>query len=552
MEVCMKELLFRNKKAFTRYLIGCTILITEFVLTNYAIARLVGVVQTKDLGGLSRGLLLGLVSYIYAALVFILSRHLRIGFMRDTTLLIRMEAFEKIMTKTMRSFNKKLRTEYISNLVNDINTFEGKYFHALLNLIFGFTIYSVSILILFYLDVTLALAMVAVSLFVFGVSRSFQKKTIRMQEEVQRSNEKYTVNIANTFSGLEILKLNRLEDRFLLQSMKETDRLERRKAGYNVFTFWQQRFSGFLGTIISILIIYYVIRKAGTAYDLTRLMFTVSMASSTIWPITEIMPLFNVLKSNANIIERILAPDEDGQKEEEVQDYVFEDRIEIRDLSFAYDERPVLSRASLTLEKGKKYLLKGASGAGKSTFINLLSKVYDNYEGEIRVDGVDLRTIREESFNASASFIYQDVFLFEDTIRNNIELYRSYPVEDLEKAIAGSGLTSLLAKRPQGLEEAIEENGRNLSGGERQRIAIARAIIRNPVILFADEVTSSLDESLGRLVEDTILSLDTTVIAISHRFYRGVTEKYDAVIEIANGTLQLLTMEEYLRGEGHE
>jgi ATP-binding cassette subfamily C protein len=72
------------------------------------------------------------------------------------------------------------------------------------------------------------------------------------------------------------------------------------------------------------------------------------------------------------------------------------------------------------------------------------------------------------------------------------------------------------------------------------------------VILFADEVTSSLDESLGRLVEDTILSLDTTVIAISHRFYRGVTEKYDAVIEIANGTLQLLTMEEYLRGEGHE
>lgn len=552
MEVCMKELLFRNKKAFTRYLIGCTILITEFVLTNYAIARLVGVIQTKDLGGLSRGLVLGLVSYIYAALVFILSRQLRIGFMRDTTLLIRMEAFEKIMTKTMRSFNKKLRTEYISNLVNDINTFEGKYFHALLNLIFGFTIYSVSILILFYLDVTLALAMVAVSLFVFGVSRSFQKKTIRMQEEVQRSNEKYTVNIANTFSGLEILKLNRLEDRFLLQSMKETDRLEGRKAGYNVFTFWQQRFSSFLGTIISILIIYYVIRRAGTSYDLTRLMFTVSMASSTIWPITEIMPLFNVLKSNANIIERILAPDEDGQKEEEVQDYVFQDRIEIRDLSFAYDERPVLSRASLTLEKGKKYLLKGASGAGKSTFINLLSKVYDNYEGEIRVDGVDLRSIREESFNASASFIYQDVFLFEDTIRNNIELYRSYPEEDLKKAIAGSGLTSLLAKRPLGLEEAIEENGRNLSGGERQRIAIARAIIRNPVILFADEVTSSLDESLGRLVEDTILSLDTTVIAISHRFYRGVTEKYDAVIEIVNGTLQLLTMEEYLRGEGHE
>ncbi len=97
------------------------------------------------------------------------------------------------------------------------------------------------------------------------------------------------------------------------------------------------------------------------------------------------------------------------------------------------------------------------------------------------------------------------------------------------------------------MEEFIEENGKNLSGGERQRISIARAIIRNPQILFADEVTSALDESLGRLVEETILSLNTTVIAISHRFYPGVTEKYDAVIEIRNGSLYLKNMKDYLK-----
>ncbi len=158
--------------------------------------------------------------------------------------------------------------------------------------------------------------------------RSFQKKTIKMQEEVQRSNEEFTVNVSNTFSGLEILKLNRIEDRFLLNSMKETDRLERRKANYFVFTFWQGRFSNFLGFITTILILYYVISTAGEDFDLARLMFTVSMASSTIWPITEIMPLFNVLKSNATIIENILKKDEDSEKVGETKNYEFEEDIE--------------------------------------------------------------------------------------------------------------------------------------------------------------------------------------------------------------------------------
>lgn len=548
----MTELLKRDRKGFIKYLIGCAILITEFLLTNLAIAKIAGVVQTQSMDDLYKYSILALLAFIYAALIFIASRLLRIGFMRDTTLTIRREAFKNIMTKTTRSFNRRLRTEYISNLVNDINTFEGKYFHALLNLFFGASIYSVSLLILFFLDYKLALMMLAVSLFVFFINRVFQKKTIRMQEDVQKSNEEFTVNVSNTFSGLEILKLNRIEDRFLLNSMKETDRLERRKANYFIFTFWQGRFSNFLGFITTIMILYYVISTAGENFDLSRLMFTVTMANSTIWPITEIMPLFNVLKSNATIIENILKKDDDSEKTGETSDYQFDKDIEIRNLSFSYDDKIVLKDGHLRIQKDKKYLLKGHSGSGKSTLINLLSKVFENYEGQILVDGEDLKKIREDSFNENASFIYQDVFLFEDTIKNNIALYRDYSDEEITSAVEGAGLQSLLDKKEHGLEEVIEENGKNLSGGERQRISIARAIIRKPQILFADEVTSALDETLGRHVEDTILSLDTTVIAISHRFYKGVSEKYDYVIEIVNGGITLKTMEEYLAGVQYE
>ena len=543
----MTALLLEDKKGFIRYLIGCFILLSEFLLTNYAIAKIAGVVQSGDLSDLVRYGIFGLLAFIYAGVVFIFSRLLRIGFMRDTTLRIRRRAFENIMTKTTRSFNKKLKNEYISNLVNDINTFEGKYFHALLNLIFGAEIYLASLLILFYLEWDLALIMVGVSFLIFLINRAFQKKTIRMQEDVQRSGERFTVNIANTFSGLEILKLNRIEERFLLGSKRETEKLETRKASVNIFTFWQGRFSNFLGFITTILILYYIISDLEPGYDLTRVMFVISMASSTIWPITEIMPLFNVLKSNATIIENILRKEEEGDRNLEQKPYDFKKTIEVKDLTFSYGDRRIITKGNVVLEKGKKYLLKGASSAGKSTFIQLLSKVYEDYEGEILIDGRDLREISEDSFNQHVSFIYQDVFLFEDSIRNNICLYKTYEEKDIEKAVEGAGLLPLLEKKEKGLEEAVEENGKNLSGGERQRISIARAIIRNPQILFADEVTSSLDESLGRLVEETILSLETTVIAISHRFYEGITEKYDAVIEIKNGGLHLKKMEDYLK-----
>lgn len=543
----MTELLLEDKKGFIRYLIGCFILLSEFLLTNYAIAKIAGVVQSGDLSDLVRYGIFGFLAFIYAGVVFIFSRLLRIGYMRDTTLRIRRRAFENIMTKTTRSFNKKLKNEYISNLVNDINTFEGKYFHALLNLIFGAEIYLASLLILFYLEWDLALIMVGVSFLIFLINRAFQKKTIRMQEDVQRSGERFTVNIANTFSGLEILKLNRIEERFLLGSKRETEKLETRKASVNIFTFWQGRFSNFLGFITTILILYYIISDLEPGYDLTRVMFVISMASSTIWPITEIMPLFNVLKSNATIIENILRKEEEGDRNLEQKPYDFKKTIEVKDLTFSYGDRRIITKGNVVLEKGKKYLLKGASGAGKSTFIQLLSKVYEDYEGEILIDGRDLREISEDSFNQHVSFIYQDVFLFEDSIRNNICLYKTYEEKDIENAVEGAGLLPLLEKKEKGLEEAVEENGKNLSGGERQRISIARAIIRNPQILFADEVTSSLDESLGRLVEETILSLETTVIAISHRFYEGITEKYDAVIEIKNGGLHLKKMEDYLK-----
>ena len=124
--------------------------------------------------------------------------------------------------------------------------------------------------------------------------------------------------------------------------------------------------------------------------------------------------------------------------------------------------------------------------------------------------------------------------------------------EEVLEAANKAGLGDLLSKKENGIYEMLEENGKNLSGGERQRISIARAIIKNSSLLFIDEATSSLDEELGRKIEETILSLDSTVVAISHRYYEGISEKYDYVLEIRNGQINQYPAIEYFQEVDYE
>jgi len=141
------------------------------------------------------------------------------------------------------------------------------------------------------------------------------------------------------------------------------------------------------------------------------------------------------------------------------------------------------------------------------------------------------------------------VFLFEDSIKNNITLFKELDQKTIDEAIIKSGLQEFIQSRKQGLNEKLSENGKNLSGGERQRLSIARAIAKKAEILFVDEGTSAVNEELGKAIEQTFLNLDNTVIAISHRFYPGVTNQYDYVLEIKEGKIRTFTGKDYFAEE---
>ena len=545
----MKELLFKRKKRFIIYVIACFLPVITQLFQSFSFALLVGSIEVGTLDYFTKAFTITMLLCIAGCLLQIASRFMRIGYMRDTILDVRINAFEKILKHSFKNFNKKSKDSYISNLVNDINIFEQNFFLKLINVIFRGGAYATSLIILLFLDYKFAIGIFIVSLVVFFLSTAFEKKTISLQEEVSEGNERFTLNISNTFSGLEILKLNSVEDKFLYNSLKTVDEVEKKKFHYAVFTEGQRSMTRFLTNFIFVGILVYLLTLIFNGVSFTKISFMIQIANGCIWPIGYVIPMFNELKASAAIYNKITKSDEEeSNTSSREKDYSFNSYIEVRNLKFSYEGKEIFDGASFLIEKGKKYLLKGASGAGKSTLIKLLSMIYDDYEGSVKLDGVDYRDIKEESFNEHISFVYQDIFLFEDTIMNNITLFKDLPEREVLRAAELAGLKEFLQSKQHGLQERLAENGKNLSGGQRQRISIARAIIKNADILFVDEATSGLNEELGRAVEDTILSLDSTVIAISHRYYEGITEKYDYVLEVSNGMINQYTSLDYFEG----
>lgn len=542
----MKELLLKRKAKFVQYLIATFMFVIDHFAQMGLLALILGAIEKADTGYYKKVIIVTIIFIIYSPLNFLISRMLRIRYMRDTILDVRKAAFDKIINMPFKQYSQKSKEVYISNLINDINTFEKKFFHSLLNFLIESTMFLLSLVILFFLDYKLATAMLLYSIMLYLLAKIFTKKTTLLEQEISKTNEEFTTEVSNTFNGLEILKLNNIEDKFLKKSKATINRLERRKLEANIFSELQRNVIYILGYVVMVLVMVYLGYQIQGNMSLAMAGLVFQICNYISRSVIEASALLNLVKASISIYTKITQPEE---KTESVsngrEEFNFSDKIEVNHVSFSYDQKPVIMNASFVIEKGKKYLIKGVSGAGKSTLMNLLAMVYDNYEGDILVDGRSYKDINEKSFHDKVAFIYQDVFLFEDTIKNNITLYRDIPREQINYAVRVCGLDSIIAEKKDGIEERLTENGKNLSGGQRQRISIARAIAKNAEILFVDEGTSSLNEELGREIEKVFLELDNTVIAISHRYYEGVTENYDYVIEVKNGSVHSFPAKDY-------
>ena len=201
-------------------------------------------------------------------------------------------------------------------------------------------------------------------------------------------------------------------------------------------------------------------------------------------------------------------------------------------------ERKALDNINITFDKNKKYAIVGESGSGKSTLIKLLMRYYNDYEGKISIDNLNIKNIYSSDLYKNISMIQQNIFMFDDSIKENIRLYSNHDDKDILDACKRSGLDKLLNKLPNGINSLVGENGNKLSGGEKQRIAIARALINNTQILILDESTSALDNETAYNLENSLLNLENlTLITVTHKLIKNILNRYDEIIVMKNGKI---------------
>lgn len=252
-----------------------------------------------------------------------------------------------------------------------------------------------------------------------------------LQQDVSTSNELFTVDTSNVFSGLEILKLNNIEDAFLEKNKKKIKILEEKKFSYNMFTSFQMNLNERIGYFVIIGLIVFLMYQSKNGNGYGEMIFTMLLSTRAIFPMVGLFPDINVLKSSNAILEKITHKEESNEANGNTQPFVFTDKINVNHVSFAYDDKPVFKSINFSLEKGKKHLVKGPSGSGKTTLFKLLSHMLDDYEGNIDADGIDMNLISAKSFNEKVSYVYQDVFLFEASLKENITLFKPYSDEEV-------------------------------------------------------------------------------------------------------------------------
>ncbi|GGX74404.1 NHLP family bacteriocin export ABC transporter peptidase/permease/ATPase subunit [Streptomyces anandii] len=210
--------------------------------------------------------------------------------------------------------------------------------------------------------------------------------------------------------------------------------------------------------------------------------------------------------------------------------------VQLENVAFGYSplDKPLLTGFDLTVGPGQQVALVGGSGSGKSTVSRLISGLYAPWEGVIRIDGQRLEDIPRGALAASVSFVDQDVFLFEGTVRDNVALWDpSVPDEAVVEALKDAALYDVVARRPGGIHARVEQDGRNFSGGQRQRLEIARALVRRPSILVLDEVTSALDAETELVVMDNLRRRGCACVVIAHRL--STVRDSDEIVVLQHG-----------------
>lgn len=449
-------------------------------------------------------------------------------------------AFLRLTQKSLRSFSKEGTALYVSALTNDCTSIENNYLAAtftLIELLFCFL--GALIMMLYYSPVMLVLA-VALSFLPVAVSMTAGNRLAEQEKEISKKNEHFVSIVNELLSGFPVIKSFRAEtqaSRLFSQRNEQAEEAKKNKRRTEQLISLLANDAGIIAQMgIFLAGAWLAISNKGVTAGVVIVF--VQLMNYILNPISQVPLLWSNRKAAIALMEKLSdALSENVREEGREKLNGFSEKIEVKDLTYGYEpESHVLKDLDVQFDAGKSYAIVGGSGSGKSTLLNLLMGSSSNYRGEICIDGVSIKNIESESLYQLMTSVQQNVFVFNDTIRNNVTMFHEFPDKEVTLALERSGLSEFIEKR--GEDFVCGENGANLSGGERQRISIARALLRKSPILLVDEATAALDAATARAVSFSILNLvGMTRIVVTHRLEEAILRRYDKILVMKNGTI---------------
>ena len=433
----------------------------------------------------------------------------------------RIDLAERLKKLPLSYFGKRDLADLAETMMNDMNLYETIFSHAVPHIYATAISTSVIALMLIIYNWKLALAalwVIPISLLIIFLSRESQKKIVQKWID---DNRKVFDDLQEKIEQIEQIKSYNLEERMLNDFFKKLNMSTKQKTkGEIVAGILIGIATAILKLgIISVAVIGVNMLMTGEVSVLVYIVFLM-LTTSIYLPIEGIISFMSMIVMLDAVVGRIkeikTMPIQEGKKRMEIKNY----DIEFKDVYFGYDDYSVINGVSFIAKQGEITALIGSSGSGKTTLTKLAARFWDIDRGKILIGGEDISTVDPETLLKNFSIVFQDVTLFNSSIKDNIKIGKKDATdEEIVRAAKIAKCYEFINKMPEGIDTLIGENGQRLSGGERQRISIARAILKDAPIILLDEATASLDVENESLIQEALSELikEKTVIVIAHR-----------------------------------
>ncbi|MCL5244862.1 ABC transporter ATP-binding protein/permease [Cellulophaga sp. 20_2_10] len=509
---------------------------------NFFITENVGDGNQGDALMLMVGLVIGMffLKNVFGYLAMYFITFLRNGVLKD----LRNALYDKTVELPISYYSEKRKGDTIARITSDVLEIQHS-FLSVLELIVReplTIIFTIAAMLTFSPQLTLfVFIFLPISGFLISlIGKSLKKKS----DKVQQEQGTFLSILEETLGGLRVIKAFNAEKTFAGTFQKSTNRFFRFSNSLLNRQNLASPASEFLGIgVIGILLWYggrmvlvektleagLFITYMGLAYQILTPAKAMSKAS------------YGVKKGNAaaeRVIEILETKNPIAEKENAIVKEEFKSNITLKNISFKYNDDYVLKNFNLTVNKGKTVALVGQSGSGKSTIANLVTRFYDVNEGEITIDGDNIKDLTKKSLRNLMGLVTQDSILFNDSIKNNIALGKiNATEEEIIEAAKIANAHDFIMEQPNGYETNIGDSGNKLSGGQKQRLSIARAVLKNPPIMILDEATSALDTESERLVQDALEKMmqNRTSIVIAHRL--STIQSADIIVVLQKGEI---------------